>query len=84
MRLRSLVSFTFIAAPLMMLGANAGAEEFFGKFSGFEEVGPLNAETGAIFSPGTATVTLDLNRNAKTITFKLMDAKPLYDVISTH
>src|SRR5262249_61217890 len=28
-------------------------------------------ETGAIFSPGTATVTLDLNRNAKTITFKL-------------
>jgi len=71
MRLRSLVSFTFIAAPLMMLGANAGAEEFFGKFSGFEEVGPLNAETGAIFSPGTATVSLDLNRNAKTITFKL-------------
>jgi hypothetical protein len=55
----------------MMLGANAGAEEFSGKFSGFEEVGPLNAETGAIFSPGTATVTLDLNRNAKTITFKL-------------
>ncbi|HLK83942.1 MAG TPA: CHRD domain-containing protein [Xanthobacteraceae bacterium] len=71
MRVKSLVSVAFVAAPLTMLGVNAGAEEFFGKFSGFEEVGPLNAETGAIFSPGTATVSLDLNRNAKTITFKL-------------
>jgi hypothetical protein len=71
MRLKSLVSVTLIAAPLIMLGANAGAEEFSGKFSGFEEVGPLNAETGAIFSTGAATVNLTLDRNAKTITFKL-------------
>jgi hypothetical protein len=75
MRLKSAVLVTLMAAPLIMLGANAGAEEFSGKFSGFEEVGPLPgptaAETGAIFSPGTATVNLDLNRNAKTITFKL-------------
>ena len=75
MRLKSLVSVTLMAVPFIVLGANASAEEFFGKFSGFEEVGPLPgpnaAETGAIFSPGTATVSLDLNRNAKTITFKL-------------
>lgn len=71
MRFKLIASATVMAAPLIVLGATAGAEEFNGKFSGFEEVGPLNAETGAIFSPGTATVTLDLNRNAKTITFKL-------------
>jgi hypothetical protein len=75
MRSKSLVSVTLMAVPFIMLGASASAEEFSGKFSGFEETGPLPgpiaAETGAIFSPGTATVSLDLNRNARTITFKL-------------
>jgi hypothetical protein len=55
----------------MLISANAGATEFSTKLSGFEEVGPLNNETGAILSPGTGTVDLDLNRNARTITFKL-------------
>jgi CHRD domain len=75
MRFKSLALAALTAAPLMLLGANASAEEFSGKFSGFEETGPLPgptaAETGAILSPGTATVSLDLNRNARTITFKL-------------
>jgi hypothetical protein len=75
MRLKSLVSAIVMAAPLMLLGANAGATDFHGTFSGFEETGPLpgptTAETGAIFSPGKATLDLDLNRNARTITFKL-------------
>lgn len=88
MRLKSLVSATVMAAPLMLLGANAGAEEFVGKFSGFEEVGPLPgptaAETGAIFSSGTATVSLDLNRNAKTITFKLTYAGLSAPVTQSH
>src|SRR5262249_9779035 len=60
-----------MAGLLMVLGANASATEFSAKFSGFEEVGALNNETGAIFSPGKATLDLDLNRNARTITFKL-------------
>jgi hypothetical protein len=71
MRFKLLASATLMAAPLTLLGANASAEEFSTVFSGFEEVGALNAETGAIFSPGKATLDLDLNRNAKTITFKL-------------
>jgi CHRD domain len=71
MRFKMLASATLTAAPFMLLGANANATEFSTKFSGFEEVGPLNAETGAIFSPGTGTLDLDLNRNARTITFKL-------------
>jgi hypothetical protein len=71
MRFKLLASAMLMAAPLMLLGANAGAVEFSAAFSGFEEVGALNAETGAIFSPGKATLDLDLNRNARTITFKL-------------
>lgn len=78
MRLKMLASTTLLAAPLILLGADAGATEFHGTFSGFEETGPLpggpqsTAETGAIFSPNAkATVDLDLNRNARTIAFKL-------------
>jgi hypothetical protein len=72
MRFKKLASVTVMAAPFMLLGANAGATDFHGTFSGFEEVGALNAETGAIFSPNAkATVDLDLNRAARTITFKL-------------
>src|SRR5215471_8855928 len=71
MRFKLLASAILMAAPLMLLGTNAGAVEFSAAFSGFEEVGALNNETGAIFSPGKATLDLDLNRNARTITFKL-------------
>lgn len=71
MRFKLLASATLMAAPLMMLGANASATEFSAKFSGFEEVGPLNNESGAIFSSGTGTLNLNLDRNARTITFKL-------------
>lgn len=71
MRLKVLASAALMAAPLILLGANASATEFSAKFSGFEEVGPLNAETGAIFSSGTGTLNLNLDRNARTITFKL-------------
>jgi CHRD domain len=71
MRLRSLVSAAFMVAPFLLLGASASATEFSAKYSGFEEVGALNNETGAVFSPGKATLDLDLNRNARTITFKL-------------
>ncbi len=53
------------------VGANAGATEFHATYSGFEEVGALNAETGAILSNGKATLDLDLNRQARTLTFKL-------------
>jgi CHRD domain len=71
MRFKLLASVTLMTAPFMLFGAYANATEFTTKFSGFEEVGALNAETGAIFSPGTGTLDLDLNRNARTITFKL-------------
>jgi hypothetical protein len=71
MRFKLLASATLMAAPFMLFGAYANAVEFSTKLSGFEEVGALNNETGAIFSPGTGTLDLDLNRNARTIAFKL-------------
>jgi hypothetical protein len=71
MRFKLLASATLMAAPFMLYGANAGATEFEAIYSGFDETGPLNAESGAIFSNGRATLTLDLNRQAQTLTFKL-------------
>jgi hypothetical protein len=63
MRFKLLASATVMAAPFM-LGAYANATEFSAKLVGFEEL-------PAVFSHGTGTLDLDLNRNARTITFKL-------------
>src|SRR4030088_474966 len=72
MRRNSLASATLATATFMLLGAHANAVEFSAMFSGFEEIGGLGAgETGAIFSKGKATLDLDLNRSARTITFNL-------------
>jgi hypothetical protein len=85
---------TVVAAPFILLGANAnaadvnGRTDFHGTFSGFEETGPLPgpnaAETGAINSPATATVDLDLNRAARTITFTLTFSGFTTDVQQSH
>jgi hypothetical protein len=84
MRFKLLASATLMTAPLMLLGANACATEFAATFSGFEEVGALNAETGAIFSPGKATLNLDLSRNARTIAFKLTYSGLSAPVLQSH
>jgi len=63
MRLKLLA--TLMAAPFMLFGAYANATEFSAKLVGFEEV------PAAIFSKGSGTLDLDLNRKARTITFKL-------------
>ncbi|HKD29820.1 MAG TPA: CHRD domain-containing protein [Xanthobacteraceae bacterium] len=88
MRFKMFASVTAMAAPFVLLGANAGAKDFHGTFSGFEETGPLPgptaAETGAILSPATATVDLDLNRAARTITFKLTFSGFTTDVLQAH
>ena len=40
------------AAALIAMSVPAHAQKFSGKFSGFNELGGLNAETGAILSEG--------------------------------
>jgi hypothetical protein len=50
----------------------AKAEQFSAKFSGFEEIGALGAgETGAILSPGQATLDLTLDRQSQALAFTL-------------
>jgi hypothetical protein len=93
MRFKMLASVTVMATPFMLLGASANAEHanvtnFHGTFSGFEETGPLPgptaAETGAINSPATATVDLELNRAAQTLTFTLKFSGFTTDVQQSH
>jgi len=63
---------TLGTVAFMLLGAHANAADFSATFSGFQEIGGLGpGETGAIFSPGKATLDLDLNRKTQTIKFKL-------------
>jgi len=52
-------------------GSNAGTQNYRAVFSGFNELGELNAETGAIFSPGRATIELRLNQQAQTLSYTL-------------
>src|SRR5262245_41922244 len=65
--MRSALIATVIAVP----AAYAGHEDFHASFSGFKEVGALNSETGAIFSPGKGRLRLRLDRTNHMITFNL-------------
>jgi hypothetical protein len=56
-------------APAVMAASHAA--EFHAVFSGFNEVGALNAQTGAILSEGRATLELRLDRAEQTISFVL-------------
>ena len=70
---RSMLAGAILAAALTNLSAaGANAQQFQAKLSGFYEVGPLNAETGAIFSPtGQGTLTLNLDQKAQSLTYTL-------------
>jgi hypothetical protein len=69
---RNILAWTILVAASSMLPlAHANAEKFHAVLSGFEEVGPLNAETGAIFSGGNGTIDLDLNETLQMITYTL-------------
>ena len=63
-----LILFAIAAAPA---AASHRTEPFHADFSGFNEVGALNAQTGAILSPGRANLELRLDRVNQTLTFVL-------------
>jgi hypothetical protein len=56
-------------APAAMAAPHT--EEFHAVFSGFNEVGALNAQSGAILSEGRATLALKLDRAGQTLSFTL-------------
>jgi hypothetical protein len=51
--------------------ASQHSEQFQAVFSGFNEVGALNAQTGAVLSDGSATLVLKLDRSAQTVSYTL-------------
>ena len=69
-------------AMLAFSALGAHAEHFHATFSGFNEIGALNAESGAILSNGTATIDLDLRTQA--LTFKLTFANLGSNVTQAH
>jgi len=80
---RYLFAVASLAALLLVSSARADAQEFSAKFSGFNEIGALNSETGAILSDGQGTLKLNLDRVAKTATYELTYSG-LKDVTQAH
>jgi len=75
---------TVAAVALAALSQSARAEQFTAKFSGFQEVGALNNETGAVLTDGTATLALDLDRSAQTIAYTLTFSNLTTPVTQSH
>jgi hypothetical protein len=65
-----LVAAAGVTSPAMS-SQDRDREEFRAFITGFNEVGALNAETGAILTNGTGTLDLKLDRNSQTLTFTL-------------
>jgi hypothetical protein len=66
------------AAVVCLTGSYAHAQEFTAQLSGFNEV------PAAIFSPGTGTITLNLNQQAGTLDYKLSYSNPSTPVTQAH
>jgi hypothetical protein len=62
----------------------ANAQDFHAKLSGFKEVGALNAETGAIFSPGQGTLKLKLNTKLQSVNWTLSYSDLSANVTQAH
>ena len=60
-----------LAVATIGMPCGASAEEFQAKLSGFQEVGALNAETGAIFSGGTGTLRVTLDKKLQSANYTL-------------
>ena len=72
MHRRMLVTSTLIMTALVLtLSGAASAAEFSARFSGFQEIGALGSETGAILSEGKASLHLNLDKRSNTITYRL-------------
>ena len=76
MRRSKLIGSALCSGVFALCISHAGAQEFTGKLSGFNEIGTIpgtipSGYTGAVLSNGTGTATLDLDQKAGTITYKL-------------
>jgi len=84
MRHSSHAASILVAATIGLLATAANAQEYHARLSGFNEVGALNAETGAILTNGRGTLDLVLNRNASTATYTLTYSDLTSPVLQAH
>jgi hypothetical protein len=73
LKLISSVALTIAAflLPCAQGHADDNTQQFFASFSGFQEVGALNNETGAIFSQGQGQLLLNVDTGNRLINFQL-------------
>ena len=71
MRRDKLIKAVLLAMLVVFSASFAFAEEFKTRLNGFQELGAINAQTGAIRSNGTGTLRLNLDKNSGTATFTL-------------
>jgi CHRD domain len=83
---RSVLAGAILAAAGTTISATyANAQEFRATLSGFQEVGALNAETGAIFSKtGEGTLKLKLDEKAQSLTYTLTYSGLTSNVLQAH
>ena len=84
MRRTVLAAAILVGVATVMPTAYANAQEFHAKLSGFKEVGGLNAETGAIFTPGQGTLKLKLNTKLQTVNWTLTYSNVSANVTQAH
>jgi len=66
-----LLEASLVAAVVSFAASYGYAAEFSARLNGFNELGALNAQTGAVLSDGTGTVSLHLNQKAGSIDYTL-------------
>jgi hypothetical protein len=82
---RSALAGAILAATLTTISATyANAQEFVATLSGFQELGALNAETGAIFTNGQGTFRLKLDQKLQSVTYTLTYSNLTSDVMQAH
>lgn len=84
MRRSALAAAILVGAATVMPTAYANAQDFHAKLSGFKEVGGLNAETGAIFTPGQGTLKLKLNTKLQSVNWTLTYSNVSASVTQAH
>src|SRR5438105_8034973 len=70
-----LLEASLVAAVATFAASYGYAAEFSARLNGFNELGALNNQTGAVLSDGTGTVSLQLNQKAGTIDYELTYSK---------
>src|SRR6266446_9155402 len=71
MRRYKLIGTALCAGVLALCGGRADAEQFSARLDGFQELGALNAQTGAVLSNATGTLELNLDENSGKATWTL-------------